>query len=73
MPFVGTVTRRRGTTAATELLVAAEVFDIIAAAFAIRFVHRLTAMQCAAAASRPPAPLAPATVRDKERLGGSHR
>ncbi|MGN9794475.1 hypothetical protein ACTMTU_25715 [Streptomyces sp. OZ13] len=28
---------------ATELLVAAEVIDIIAAALAIRFVHRLTA------------------------------
>jgi hypothetical protein len=58
---------------ATELLVAAEVTDIIAAALAIRFVHRLTAMQCAAAASRPPAPLVPAPVPGKDRLGGSHR
>ncbi|MEV4680652.1 DUF4328 domain-containing protein [Streptomyces kurssanovii] len=58
---------------ATELLVAAEALDIIAAALAVRFVHRLTAMQCAAAASRPNAPLAPATVPDKERRGGGHR
>ncbi|WP_307705068.1 DUF4328 domain-containing protein [Streptomyces sp. V1I6] len=62
---------------ATELLVAAEVFDIIAAALAIRFVHRLTAMQCAAAASRPPAslvpPFVPAPVPGKDSLGGSHR
>ncbi|MET9420518.1 DUF4328 domain-containing protein [Streptomyces sp. NPDC006540] len=62
---------------ATELLVAAEVFDIIAAALAIRFVHRLTAMQCAAAVSRPPASLVPrfvpAPVPGNDRLGGSHR
>ncbi|QIP87803.1 DUF4328 domain-containing protein [Streptomyces sp. Tu 2975] len=62
---------------ATELLVAAEVIDIIAAALAIRLVHRLTAMQCAAAASRLPAPLVPplvpAAVPDKARRGGSHR